>query len=371
MMKKTVLMLLKNHFINDNRVFREAFALKKHGYNVQINCLHDVGLPKSETMSGFKVNRIQFYSRTSNSRIKQLIPILLFAIKSLFNTADIIHCHDIDVLPIGVLIKIISFGRKKIVYDAHEYETERNGIKGWIQTVFRIVERICIKFVDEVITVSDSIANEYVRLYSIKKPTIVLNIPTVYKVDNKKDLFRKKFNIPKSSIIFLYQGGIFKRRGIEELLTAFKNVEKNKVIVFMGDGNLTNKVKEASKEYKNIFYHEAVDKDVLLEHTSSADIGFLILDTTCLSYYYASPNKFFEYIHAGIPVIISDLYDMKKILSKYKNGLVLENTSLLQKLISSQTKESINKMKKNIPTLQKMYTWGKQEIKLIKLYKSL
>ncbi|WP_323592289.1 hypothetical protein, partial [Aliarcobacter butzleri] len=74
-------------------------------------------------------------------------------------------------------------------------------------------------------------------------------------------------------------------------LETFKTIDnENAVIVFMGYGSLENLIRETSKEYKNIYFHQAVSPDVLLDYTSSADFGISTIEDSCLSYRYCLPN---------------------------------------------------------------------------------
>ena len=242
----------------------------------------------------------------------------------------------------------------------------------------KVLEKTLIKYADKVITVSDSIANEYVKLYNIKKPALVLNTPP-YKIIEKKDLFREKLGIGKDKTIFLYQGGLSKGRGIEILLDTFKQLQitpitnNTPVIVFMGYGPLGKMIKEASKSYKNIYFYPAVAPDILLDYTSSADFGILFYENNCLNHYYCSPNKMFEYLMAEIPVIVSNLYEMKRLVEKYQIGIVAkENTPQdLQKAIEEALKLDIEELRKNIQKVKNIYNWENQEKVLLKVYEEL
>src|SRR5699024_8437276 len=104
------------------------------------------------------------------------------------------------------------------------------GLKGARKKVKEITEKILIKFVDEVITVNESIANEYVKNYNIEKPYILLNAPNYVK-EEKFDLFRKEFKIKSNLRIYLYQGALFKGRRIEDYLDAFSQYKNGILIV--------------------------------------------------------------------------------------------------------------------------------------------
>jgi len=374
-MKKAISVVL-NNFTNDSRVLKENISLQKAGYDVRVIALLKDGLKEFEVIQGIPVYRVKLKSKSwYKNKFIQLIKYLEFVYRvvKLYKYEDIIHCNDLDTLSIGVIIKKLYRKDVKIIYDAHEYETERNGINGFNKYLLRITEKILIKYVDKVITVSDSIANEYAKIYNIEKPALVLNTPQ-YNDIKKEDIFRKTLGIGKDKTIFLYQGGFTKGRGIEILLDTFKNIKnKNLVIVFMGYGHLEEVIKKMSKKYENIYFHKAVSPNNLLKYTSSADFGISTIEDTCLSYRYCLPNKIFEYLMAEIPVIVSNLYEIKKLVEKNSIGVVAkENTpNGLREAILKAQKLDKNQLIDNIKKVKNIYNWEEQEKALLKVYRSL
>jgi glycosyltransferase involved in cell wall biosynthesis len=375
-----------NPFTNDSRVLKESLSLAKNGYKVEVIAHGDKDLRKIEQKEMVKVVRLSYLDRKiTKSKFKKL-KIYLQWIKEVIDYTkdfDILHCNDLNTLPVGVIIKKFYNNNVKIVYDAHEFETEINGLKGFQKTLTKILEKLLIKYANKVITVSEAIANEYKKIYPlIKKPALVLNTPP-YKEIAKKDIFRETFDIPKDTTIFLYQGGLSKGRGIEILLDTFKQlstvpITNNKytntpTIVFMGYGELEELIKQASKEYKNIYFHPAVSPDILLDYTSSADFGILFYENNCLNHYYCSPNKMFEYLMAEIPVIVSNLYEMKRLTENNHIGVVAkENTPKgLKEAIQEAVKLDKEKLQRNIQRVKEVYNWENQEKVLLKLYKEL
>ena len=383
---KKVISIVLNSFENDSRVLKENLSLQKGGYDVKVIALHDgtSSLQEFDDIQGILVHRIKLKTKkwSKNKLIQQLkyVEFTYKVIKQYKDYCDIIHCNDLNTLPIGVILKKISSNNLKIVYDAHEYETERNGIKGFVKRVYKILEKRCIRYADCIITVSDAIANEYVKLYKIDKPALVLNAPPFIEFTNKADILRTTFDIAKEQIIFLYQGGLCQGRGIEILLDTFAILNDpnhllygKAVIVFMGNGQLSSLVQKSEKEHNNIFYHPAVSSDILLSYTSSADFGILFYDNSCLNHYYCSPNKMFEYIMAELPVIVSDLYEMKRLVTQNKIGCVAkENTSDgLITAIAEIMNMNYQELKDNIKNIKTIYNWEEQEKILLKIYKEL
>ena len=375
---KKIAVLVLNDFTNDARVIKEVRSLSKL-FIVDVYAVNTGGYKKNEKFNdNTRIFREIKYNKPQNislKKIRQLIVYLKFLTYSFFKLKkyDAVHCNDLETLPFGVIAKFFN-KQLKIIYDAHEFETETL----WMQNktkkkIAKLMEGFLIERVDKTITVSNAIAEEYSNIYSIDKPVLILNTPGFKKVVNK-DIFRDHFKVSKDKMIFLYQGGFTRGRGIEMLLETFQEMkDENNVIVFMGNGDLEELVIMASKQNKNIFYHKAVSQDVLLDYTSSADFGILFYENNCLNHYYCSPNKMFEYIMAEIPVIASNLFEMKRLVEKNKIGVVAkENTAVgLQEAIQKAVKLDGNELLSNLKKVKKVYNWEEQEKKLLNFYSKL
>jgi glycosyltransferase involved in cell wall biosynthesis len=188
----------------------------------------------------------------------------------------------------------------------------------------------------------------------------------------KKDIFREKFNIPKEHLIFLYQGGLQPRRGILEFFELVKD-KKEVSYVIMGFGALRNQIIELTKIHPNLHFHEAVLPDVLLDYTSSADIGVCIEENLCKSWNLGLPNKMFEYYMVDLPIVVSGLQELKRFVVDNGTGYVIEDifdkkmfTTLLEKIVPTYKDKS-----ENITTVKKIYNWQEEEKKLLRAYAQL
>jgi len=376
---KSVISIVLNNFKNDSRVLKEAISLQNGGYDIRVIAIHEESLREFDTISNIPVHRIKVKSKEwSKRRFIQLIKYLEFVYRVIkeYKNVDIIHCNDLNTLPIGVIVKKFFNKNIKIVYDAHEYEINDRPNEGKYSIKIKyFFEKRLIKYADKVITVSDAIANEYVKLYNIEKPSLVLNTPPFQDIE-KKDIFRETFDIKKEQIIFLYQGGLSRGRGIEILLDTFKELsseENQAVILFMGYGSLEEEIQINVKQYTNIYFHKAVTPDVLLDYTSSADFGISTIEDSCLSYRYCLPNKMFEYLMADIPVIVSNLYEMKSFVEKNKVGVVLKENSSegLKKGIEKAITLNKEVLQKNIERVKEVYNWEEQEKIFLNVYEGL
>lgn len=287
-------------------------------------------------------------------------------------TVESVHCHSLQALPAGVVIR--SIYKTKLIYDAHELETEITGVTERKKRFLSVLERFLLKYVDVVITVNQSIATIYRTRYKKNKVRVVFNTPMFFNVDKKYNIFRGKFNIDRNCKIFLYQGGLSLGRGIEQLIEVFTESQNKKIaLVIMGYGELENYIKNNIVKSKNIFYHKAVSQHELLKYTASADYGISLIERTCLSYYYSLPNKFFEYAMAGIPVISSDFPEMKKLTTEYNCGISVcpgNKTNIIEG-IETILNLNYNYLSSNAIKMSKEYSWENQEKELLEIYRSL
>lgn len=374
-MKKVANVVL-NDFINDSRVLKTTRSLLEFGYQSIVVAKHNRGLKELETLDGdVRIHRIRLVTRMwPKWKPIQILKYIEFTIKAFiaYRKYDIIHCNDLEALPIGVLIKFSGKG-KKIVYDCHEHEAEVNGLKGVEKVARRWLEKALIRYADVVITVSDSIAKDYSRLYNIPEPLLVMNCPP-FQEKEKLNLFREAFSIRSDQFIFLYQGVLGKGRGIELLLEAFsgQSCDKN-VLVFMGYGPLEERIKSHVEREKLVFFHPAVSPDALLNYTGSADYGVAFIEDVSLSDRYCLPNKLFEYLMAGLPVLTSDLPEMKRFVETEEVGVVAERNSVvgLKKALQITMDSCYERLQKNVISVRRKYSWEAQEHNLYRAYQSL
>jgi glycosyltransferase involved in cell wall biosynthesis len=372
---KTVANIVLNDFTNDSRVWKISNSLATLGYNPAVVAMYSDGLNFKESVVGVDVERIMLVSRPwPKLKPIQILKYLEFVFRAFwrFRKFDVVHCNDLNALPVGLLIKL--FGRNvSVVYDCHEYETEVNGLKGAEKKARKWLERTLIPFADKVCTVSESIANEYTRLYRIPKPHVVLNCPP-YKEQSRLNLFRENLNIRPDQTILLYQGGLSKGRGIELLLEAFSSLESDKnVLVCMGYGPLQHFIQQKAGENKTIFFHPAVTPEVLLDYTSSADFGVSFIEDSCLSYRYCLPNKIFEYFMAGLPVLTSNLFEMKRLVETEGVGIVAETNTVegFRQAVMDSLAQDYSAIQENVFEARKKYCWEEQEKVLKEIYNAL
>lgn len=368
-----------NELTNASRVLKQTSSLAGSSYfnRIYIAGLHLDSLKKEEIISEkITLNRFSLSTRKlSKNFFVQIIKYLEYCFRvTLFyrkKNIKMVNVHSLGLLPLGLLLKKIY--KAKLVYDAHELETETNGSKGFRQKLSKWLEKKLIHKADMTLVVSESIADWYANEYNIARPPVVLNAPNTreLKINNH---FREQLGIREDQIILLYQGGLMPGRGVHLILEAFKQRKDDKVVaVFMGYGPLEADIKIAAEQHSNIYFFPAVPPQVVLEYTASADFGISLIENTCLSYYYCMPNKLFEYAMAGLPVLVSNMKDMSELVTRYAMGAVISDFSAdgINQAVDNFLAQDLTRMKANAYQAACENAWEVQEQKMLAAYQKL
>jgi len=295
---------------------------------------------------------------------------------------DVFHAHDLNTL-IGAYLAARKQSAK-LIYDSHELFMERNRfepyrpIDKWIR---KKVEAYLIKRSDHVITVNDSLAKELADNYKVRLPTIVMNTPSRKKesVSAQCVSLRHVIGIQDNYHILLYSGAITRNRGLENLIQSLVYLPQC-FLVLMGYGNdvYKNKLRTVARERgvdSRFAFFGPVPSDQVVLYAGSADLGVAPIENVCLSYYYCSPNKLFEYLHAGIPVIASDFPEMSRIINQYGVGITFDPSTpediarAAREIL--QNPEKWQNLEEKTHSLVSVYNWENESRKLIDVYRSL
>jgi glycosyltransferase involved in cell wall biosynthesis len=280
----------------------------------------------------------------------------------------------VELLPFGVFAKILRGGKTRLIYAPHELESERVGLNSKVRKIFYLIEKTFIRFADNVEVVCDPIAEWYRERYKLNNVYVLRNVPTnpLYEQkETKNTILKDRLAIPYNHLLVIYQGVLSEVRGVNTLIDVFKQLPTDKHIVFMGYGEAEAEINEASKQHSNIHFYPAVPLDSIIYYTSSADIGiFYILGTPPLSYRYSLPNKFFEYLISGIPVILSDnLEYMSTIVLKNNWGYsIAANPKALLDYFKNIQVSNFNPLIKGISLIQNTIGWQFEQNILLEIY---
>jgi len=378
-MKKINLHIYPSSIKHETRILKVTKSLADSG---MFNKIYIVGIGESNLKEHEKLDskrevwRVPLKSHNfSNKSLGKIIKYTEWQLRVFlrFKKENItfVNCHCLSTLPIGFFFKL--FVKSKLVYDTHELETEVIESAGIRKKINKVIEKIFIQFADVIFVVSDSIANWYKNQYNLKEVYVIRNVP--YRHSRKSEnsnVLKAKFNLRDDELLFIYQGLLSEGRGVEILLNTFSKVDKKKHVVFMGRGFLEYLIKKYEYNFSNIHFHPSVIPEDVIHYTKSADVGISLIENVCLSYFYSLPNKVFEYILSGLPIIVSDFPDMGKIVDEYKCGwkVPVAEKSVID-LINDISKEDVQEKRNNALSCIDRFGWDKEEEKLLKAYSHL
>ncbi len=292
----------------------------------------------------------------------------------LFHRFDLLVANDLDTLPANFLISKIK--RTKLVYDSHEYFTEVPELvdRDFVRKFWERLEKLMVPGIKYSYTVCGSIAEIYRQKYGINMITIRnladcnLKIPEAARREASNKAERK---------IILYQGSVNKGRGLELVINSMQYLN-DVVFRIIGDGDILHDleglVAGLGMESKVIFTGR-IPPDELVQYTVKADIGISLEENLGMNYYYALPNKLFDYISANIPVVVSDFPEMGSLVKKYDIGIAtnIRNARELASLFRSMLEdtESIRRWKRNLRRAASELCWEKEEKKLLNFYSQI
>jgi glycosyltransferase involved in cell wall biosynthesis len=299
---------------------------------------------------------------------------------------DLIYCNDYPTLKIGVYLKKVFEGAT-LIYDSHEIYVETINqffpSTGWKKFYGFILvyinkkihlkeEKKLVNDVDYFITVCKSFKDYFEKVYNINNVIVLKNCPNLKTRFNKTNLIRDTLKIGNESTIYLYQGEINKGRGLDLIINVFKKLTLKEHFVILGDGPIKESLatKVGREKIKNVHFINAVPFDKLLDYTNSADVGMLLIQPINKSKELTLPNKIFEYMISGIPVISNSLIESKNIIEEGNCGYIIPNDTQslsLYKLILEIKKNQTNlylKGQNGKKMIFKEYNWESQVAEL-------
>lgn len=385
-----IIMVRSNPIDPDVRLEKEALALLKNGYEVILlgwdrfgnskknekNCMILTETPiyemksgnvTSKLKNGYTIERIKFRA-SRGKKILFFLPVWwIFEFLWLFiNKWDIVHAADFDTyLPALLAAKI---KQKKIIYDIFDYYADEVKLPTIIQHLLSNVDNFLMRFSDCVIIVDDS------RLFQIRKAKtkevlIIYNTP----IDQRGHFQLKNENINKKFKIF-FAGSLMKDRDIFTIINIAKELGDIEIEI-AGWGNCVNKIKELAAINPFLKFLGILQYNQVIDKTMTSDLLFALYNPNIPNNRYASPNKLFEAMMCGKPIIVNDGTSMANIVRKENCGIVVPYGDY------HTIKEAIIKLKNNTELCKKLgengrraydekYNWEIMEQRLLKIYRT-
>ncbi len=366
---KTITVSVISDFTTDQRLIRICATLQKMGFEVLVIAR---SFNNSLALGEYPFKAIRIKCHFSKGILQYAEFNLKLFVKLLFCKTDYFLANDLDTLiPNYIIANIRS---KKLIYDTHEYftgvpELKNSHIK---RKTWKFFENWIFPKLKTVYTVNNSVRDKYAQEYG-NEIGVVRNVPITKSVAvaEKPERFKGK------TILLLQGAGINEGRGGLELLEAMKYLPENYLLLLIGSGTQWDEIKEKRNEWNLQSKVEMIDKlppAQLQKYTALADIGFSLDSFDDLNCLFNLPNKIFDYIHAGVPVIATSIPEVKIILETYKCGILIESNDA-HTIAAAITKIIIDKnayqtFKLNCVKAAKELCWENESKKLEQIYSS-
>ena len=373
----------------DYRVLREATALVEAGYDVSIVDVEpEHSRPTEEDVQGIHLKHIVNPAWFTRTRFKPMFfvkmgwMILRAAIVMLRTPADIYHSHDENALPACYLVARLR--RKPLIFDAHELPLENNpNFTRWhrLTALAKCLFAAALPYCSGIIATSAPTADAIRQEYHVSDVTLVRNFPS-YRVVQSSDLLRQYLGLNQDVRIVLFQGYLQPSRGLNWLVQAAPFLDPNIVIVIMGkDQSGTKAQLEALIAEKGVADRVKIIPPVpyteLLDWTASADIGLtLVTPDYAKAGNVMLPNKLFEYMMAGLPMLATPGDAVSEFISTYDVGRFLaslepETIGAAINAILADSDALVRMRHNGLEAAKKQLNWEKEKVQLLELYSGI
>ena len=359
---KKIYFTVTNDLTYDQRMHRICTSLASNDFEVALvgrKLRHSLPLKTEQ----YKQKRVRCWFNKGKLFYIEINLRLFFLL--LFKKMDGVCAIDLDtILPCLLISKLKNIPR---MYDAHELFTGLKEVatRPAIESIWKKIERSTVPKFRWGYTVSESIAEEFHRRYRVDYQTI-RNVPVLKPMDMTHP--REKF--------ILYQGAVNEARGFEYLIPAMKMIPYK--LWICGDGNFMDQLKRLIVENKVQHIVELTGMllpDELWKISQQATIGVAFAENTGINQYLALPNKFFDYIHAGLPQINVDFPEYRKLNDKYHVAVLVNNiepktiADAVNNLMADRV--LLERLKQNCIKAREELNWQNEEKKLIRFYKNI
>lgn len=368
--KHSILIAVTNDLSTDQRVHKVASFLERSGWNVTL-----VGrlLPHSLPLNrSYKTKRFRlFFNKGALFYANYNLRLFLWLIFQRKTTA--ILSNDLDTLLACFLASKMK--NSTVYYDSHELYTEVPELtkRPRVRKVWLAIEKWIFPKLKNVYTVNHSIAEIYQEKYRVPI-RVVRNVSPLWQP--KSRLSRIELGLPEDKDIIILQGaGINIDRGAEEAVAAMHFVS-NAVLVFVGSGDvlplLKKKVAAEKLEDKVIFIGKKPYEE-MMQYTHHASLGLTLDKDTNANYRYSLPNKVFDYMHAGTPIVASNLVEIRRLIEQHDIGRIIAShdpkdiAACIQQLLND--KGLLRTLKENCLIAAKKEHWEVEEKVLMEIYR--
>ncbi len=367
--RKKAVVSVTNDLYTDNRVHKVCSFLENQGYDVLL-----VGRKKSDSLElkprSYQTKRIRLLFE-KGAAFYAFFNFRLFWFL-LFKRCDILVSNDLDTLLANYLASRMK-RNCELVYDSHEYFTEVPELvnRPKVQKIWLRIERFIFPKLKTAYTVNQSIADIYNGIYD-KDLKVVRNISQRWNPDTIQT--KKELDIPENRRLIIIQGaGINIDRGAEEAVEAMIDIDA--VLMIVGDGDVVPQLKDRVKTLgltEKVLFYGKRPYDELMQFTYHADLGLTLDKATNPNYKFSLPNKVFDYMHAGTPIVATDILEVARVIRQHDIGEILEEftpknlATTINAVLRSQ--ERMEEMKSNCTKAAEIENWEHETQVLQSIY---
>ena len=377
---KVVLMLLTNAYDPDPRVRQEALALIGMGCRVRLLAWdRDLKAPATALMEGVEVERV-YLSSAHGRGTTQIFFYAWLYLKMLWRGLrtpfDVVHCHDLDTLPLGFILGKLK--RKPIVYDAHESFPDmlEGNIHPAVQRGLSLLENFFIRRIDLLITVGEKLRRHFAER-GARHSVVVGNwkrLGDFSRTGEQNRQVRRQLGIPDHALTVVCITQLLRDRKIEELVQAAEE-SPDVYVILGGKGVMEDFVVRAVAANPRIAFVGFVSGKQIADYTCAADVVYYGFDPGNPNARFSAPNKLYEALAAGRPLITGAFGEIADVVRKAACGIVLPKYSteeIRQALARLRDPKTRGEMASNAARLGRAsMNWEKGEQVLYREYSAL
>ncbi len=359
----TILCTVTNDLVFDQRMQRICSTLAGHGYAVEL-----IGrvLPHSPALDEQPYAQRRLRCRFTKGVLFYAEFNLRLFFYLLRAPCDAICSVDLDTLPAGCAASLLR--RKKRVFDAHEYFTEVPEVthRPLVKWVWAAVARLCLPFYRHAYTVGPALAGIMQEKYKLPF-AVVRNVPSLSAAP------AEQVADPVAKIL-LYQGALNAGRGIEHMLAAMQSLDGLELWL-AGEGDLSEALRQRAAALglgQQVKFLGRVNPAGLQDLTRQAWLGINVLENKGLSYYYSLANKFFDYVHAGVPVLTMDFPEYRALNTQHEVAVLLDHLTP-EKIVAAirllQTGQAVyDRLQRNTRAARLAWNWDQEQSVLLQTW---
>jgi len=293
---------------------------------------------------------------------------------------DVIHLHDTIALVAARELRQ-TYPDATTVWDAHEIYEDLAQAPPYLSRLNASIIREASDCIDRFITISDSFADFYASSHKkLPRPAIVIRNATEIMPPRADDgRLHDAAGLPASQRIALYQGGFVTHRGLEALVASATHLDHDWSVVMMGWGPIEEKLKDIARagpdrDIPPVCFIPGAPQADLPYWTAGATVGVIPYEDHGLNHRYCTPNKLWEYPNARVPIVASDLVEIRRTLDDWSIGWCLPKSPTPQDiadLINGLSEEEIAQARKACAKFVESDNWGVYEKRLVKLYSEI